>query len=88
MKKLLTSGEALAKLGLLEKVSKESCFSFDPERALLSLVLREEISIKQYQQYQDLIPHYPFMDSDKLAFRCYPPKKKDRDMKMPEFLSA
>lgn len=88
MKKSLTSEEALSKLGLLEKVSKEcgDRKDIEIEQALAALLLRGEIHGEQWGQYMDLTRNQKDIDLMRIMGEYHMPKRKDMGMTRLEYL--
>jgi hypothetical protein len=83
----LTKEQFIEQLGLSEKVAKEfegkKCYNTD--LAMTSLLLKGEIPAEQYGEYLRTFPSPFGFDLDNMLFRYSWPKKKDREMRMPDF---
>jgi hypothetical protein len=90
----LSEEQALTRLGLLEKVLKFDKNIFDVETALMTLLLKNEISSEQYNQYRNLVDNpekrtiFDSLYESVLSGKYHMPKKRDRKMVMPEYLPA
>jgi len=85
----LTNEEAITQLGLSEKVTKEleGKKYWNESIAMTSLMLKGEIQIEQYSKWFDLTSLPPEYWIGRNLFQYRWPKKKDKEMKMPEFLT-
>jgi hypothetical protein len=83
----LTKEKVIEQLKLSEKVAKEfegkkNC-SYD--KAMTDLFLKEEVSAEQYGEYLRAFPSPFGFNPENMLFKYSMPKKKDREMKMPDF---
>ena len=85
----LTDKEAITQLGLSEKVAKEleGKKYWDENIAMTMLMLKEEIPVEQYSKYLRLTSLSTDYLIGQMLFKYNLPKKRDRAMKMPEFLT-
>jgi len=82
----LTKEQFIAQLGLSEKVAKEfeGKKGYNTDLAMTSLLLKEEISSEQYREYFETFISSP-INWKEILFQYSMPKKKDREMKFPNF---
>jgi hypothetical protein len=83
----LTKEQFIEQLGLSEKVAKvsEGKKCYNPDLAMTDLLFKKEISAEQYGEYLRAFPSPFGFHPENMLFRYKMPKKKDREMKFPNF---